>query len=69
MSDAAGQAQMYQEQQLEQIINRKKHEAVLKAPRGKCLYCGEAVQEFFCDPDCRDDYEKEQRIKQQNGVK
>lgn len=33
-------------------------------PTGFCYYCGEPLtnrQRRFCDADCRDDYEREQR--------
>ncbi len=30
---------------------------------GKCHWCDEPVQAHFCDTDCRDDYEKNRRIK------
>lgn len=33
---------------------------------GYCLYCGNKCKikkQLFCSPECREDYEKEQRIK------
>lgn len=37
---------------------------------GLCLYCGETLPDHmrFCDADCRDGYEYEQRIKRMTGV-
>jgi hypothetical protein len=34
-------------------------------PRGVCYYCEAEVapQQLFCDKDCADDYEKEQKLK------
>lgn len=36
-------------------------------PKGKCYFCGEAFEKdsplLFCDADCRDGYEKEQKLK------
>lgn len=36
---------------------------------GRCHYCSSATEEnqLFCDADCRDDYEHEQKAKQRNG--
>jgi hypothetical protein len=36
---------------------------------GICLYCGSTVDEpkLFCDEDCRQDYEFEQKMKKING--
>ncbi|PKG79861.1 hypothetical protein CXF80_16960 [Shewanella sp. Actino-trap-3] len=28
---------------------------------GRCFYCDTATTERFCDADCRDDYERDQR--------
>ena len=37
---------------------------------GLCLYCGETLPDplRFCDADCRDGYEYEQRIKRMTGL-
>lgn len=34
---------------------------------GECHYCGEACPRQFCDVECRDQYEVEQRAKRRNG--
>lgn len=37
---------------------------------GFCHYCGETVRpgHLFCDPDCRDDWQREQDRKKRNGA-
>lgn len=34
-------------------------------PRGRCLFCGESLSgdERWCDSDCRDDWDHEQKMK------
>lgn len=33
-------------------------------PMGRCYNCDELIENgAFCDPDCRDDYEKRERMK------
>jgi hypothetical protein len=36
---------------------------------GHCYYCGEALRpaKRFCDSDCRDDYERQEKMKALNG--
>ena len=36
---------------------------------GYCYYCGEALRagKRFCDADCRDDYERQEKMKARNG--
>lgn len=36
---------------------------------GYCYYCGEALRagKRFCDSDCRDDYERQEKMKARTG--
>lgn len=67
MSDELDQAAALEE--LERTIalaNRKRPEMQFT---GVCYYCGEAVSTgCFCDEDCRSDYERIERAKQQRRV-
>ncbi len=38
---------------------------------GECLYCGEALADGlrFCNADCRDGWQHEQKLKRMQGVK
>lgn len=38
-------------------------------PNGYCYFCGEELEQgkLFCDKDCRDMYEKEQKMKRIQG--
>jgi len=40
-------------------------------PCGRCYYCNEpvAASGLFCDEHCRDDYEAEQRIRANQGLR
>ena len=40
-------------------------------PCGRCYYCNEVVpaSHLFCDNYCRDDYEDEQRIRANQGLR
>jgi heterodisulfide reductase subunit C len=53
---------------------RARDEALWKAGRysrlqfrGKCYNCGETCEGAFCDVGCRQDYEREQRVKARQG--
>lgn len=67
MADVADLAGEYTEQLLSDArgaIKTQLHE------RGKCLFCGTAVEGVFCAPeddDCRELWEKSQRIKKITG--
>jgi len=37
-------------------------------PTGYCYNCGDHTHSLFCDADCRDDFEKRQRIGKIGGV-
>lgn len=67
MSDELGQAAALEE--LERTIalaNRKRPEMLFT---GACYNCEEPVQAgCFCDEDCRSDYERIERAKQQRRV-
>lgn len=69
MSDNADLAQEYEEVAL--IVARINHNysALQRLPRtGFCHYCKEPIEKekLFCDADCRDDYEWEQKGKGRN---
>lgn len=68
MTDIIDRATDAQQKQLDQAISAAKI-TQSRLPKGRCNYCGEAVNDTFCDIDCRNDYEREQRIMQQNGRK
>jgi hypothetical protein len=34
-------------------------------PRGRCFNCDDPAPGLFCDVECRRDYEREQRVRQQ----
>lgn len=48
---------------------RRAQEHGVKAT-GACLYCGERLPDHmrFCDADCRDGFDHEQRLKRMAGV-
>ena len=64
------------EERIEQVMDdalaevRRAQEHGVKAT-GMCLYCGEQVPPMlrFCDADCRDGWEYEDRLKKMQGVK
>jgi hypothetical protein len=69
IADKAQEAYEFLESRLIQyaISNRKKAVPF----RGYCHYCYESVNSpsAFCDADCQEDWDKEQRIRTINGIK
>lgn len=60
------QARMEQEEEWRRRYSRQSP----SLPRtGYCHWCGEAVRgdRLFCDADCRDDWERERRMRRANG--
>ena len=48
----------------EEIMARHKNKPASTIPRGVCLYCEEtiAADKVYCDTDCRDMHEREERL-------
>ena len=63
--DEADRAQIAIDQHLELAI--KNSSGVTVKHNGFCLYCKEKSDKRFCDVDCRDDYDAEEKIKRING--
>ena len=63
--DEADRAQIAIDQHLEFAI--KNSSGVTVKHNGFCLYCNEKSDKRFCDVDCRDDYDAEEKIKRING--
>lgn len=69
--DDADRAEERIEQALDDALGevRRAQEHGVKAV-GACLFCGEPLPDHmrFCGPDCRDDWEHEQRMKRLGGM-
>jgi len=54
---------------VEMAVKKLRTSQETSLPTGRCYYCGDTVTEgrLFCDADCRDAYEFEQRMKARNG--
>ena len=63
--DEVDRAQIAIDQHLEFAI--KNSSGVTVKHNGFCLYCKEKSDKRFCDVDCRDDYDAEEKIKRING--
>lgn len=51
-------------------ISKKKHSGLL--PAGACHYCDELlpkIGQLFCNRDCSEDYESEQRMRHRAGLR
>lgn len=47
-----------------QIAATRRRAATPTLPAGTCLFCGEDTPgRSFCGPECRDDFQREQRIR------
>lgn len=64
MSDLADDAQENIERALYLAQATRKRENL---PTGTCLECGENTPGSFCCPDCRDQYELRQKLRNING--
>ncbi len=65
--DPADEAAQREQQRIEIALANRKHPEMLFT--GACYYCEEAVTAgCFCDEDCRSDYERIERAKQQRRV-
>ena len=64
--DDADRAQKAEEGRREDALKKRMPELIAV---GFCHNCGEALRPglLFCDADCRDDYEKRSKLKQDNG--
>jgi hypothetical protein len=66
--DDADAADAQVSQTLESHINAVRKRVKDAMPvTGLCWNCEEPVTHLFCDPDCRDDYERRQAIVQRLG--
>jgi hypothetical protein len=59
MADVADLADHQIEQSLQQALRTR---APVIVPRGTCHNCDEPARGLFCDPECRDDWEKRERL-------
>lgn len=63
MADIADRADAVTELNLKIALDKRHKEARLR-PVGSCYNCSEAIENgLFCDADCRDDYEKRERMR------
>lgn len=65
MSDEADRAQRDIDRFNAQAIIRSKR--VVPTKTGYCAYCGEPCADKFCDVDCLNDWEREQKMKMIRG--
>ena len=65
-ADRADREDIIREQAIAAVRRRSKE----LAPIGFCYYCSEQVPagSRFCDADCRDEYETEQRLKARQSL-
>lgn len=69
MADIVDKAQALQQQQIDAALQRHKQpQQTTVLIKGKCNYCHEPVTDYFCDDECREDYEREQRLIAHRGV-
>lgn len=65
------QAAAAEERFREAALNAQRINAAKKAlrPCGACHYCGESVRTgmLFCGRECRDDFEREQMLRERHG--
>lgn len=63
--DEADKGNEQAEKLLSHYIDKvRRRAAIHETPAGACLYCDEACPgRNFCGPECRDDYEREQRLR------
>ena len=69
MTDIYDQATFREEQERERSIAAARRVGKLLEANGACHWCGEALRagKRFCDADCRDDYERQEKMKARNG--
>ena len=69
MTDVFDQATEREEKDRELAIALQRRKAAVLPDVGHCYYCGEATRpgQRFCDADCRDGYEFEQRQRAKQG--
>lgn len=65
MTDVFDQASDRETQDRELCIKMARDKHRFLPPIGKCHWCGEVVSESrrFCDSDCRDDYERDLKLR------
>lgn len=68
MSDDIDRAQEFEAQFLAGALEAQSLKPPIQAI-GVCLYCNEALEpgRLFCGPECRDDYEHQERMAVING--
>ncbi len=66
--DIADKAQAAEERFVDDAIKSALHGTVMQMD-GYCHFCDEPAVQLFCCIECRDDYDKEQRLIKQAGKK
>lgn len=68
MADEADQAQARNERELELLLGARRRSDQPR-PMGFCHYCSETIAAGlpFCSPECRDDWQRERRLRSRQG--
>jgi hypothetical protein len=53
----------------EEVLARHSKSGSVLTKRGACLYCETKIEGLYCDPECREQYEYEQRVQKNTGRK
>jgi hypothetical protein len=68
MSDIFDEAQNTEAQFLKHSLAKQRNRSSRQLlTKGRCYYCNAETPGTFCDTDCRDDYELEQKLKTIGG--
>lgn len=69
MADFADEAQVITDTHLEIALRNTREQAPQLRPHGMCHNCQEPLTDtvYFCDTDCRDDWEWREKAKWRNG--
>ena len=67
--DDADKASLHEQMTITAAIKSVRQRSKPLPPVGYCYYCSEPLKggERFCDTDCRDDYERQEKSKARNG--
>ena len=69
MSDVFDQASEREERDREAAIAAQRNRTAVLTDIGHCYFCGETHSDGrrFCDADCRDGYERQEKMKARTG--
>lgn len=69
--DRAGeQAQFHLDREIARVRSKARTGVYRNRKLGECLFCEERIEDdkAFCDSDCKEDYEKQERVRQHRRV-